>query len=55
MIHNKGDREGMWIKWIPFRYFYTYLLLVLGPLIIPPLMAAVAALVIPFFMIYYLC
>ena len=55
MIHNKGNREGMWIKWIPFRYFYTYLLLVLGPLIIPPLMAAVAALVIPFFMIYYLC
>ncbi len=45
----------MIIKWIPFRYFYTYLLLFLGPLIIPALLAAGAALCIPFYMLYICC
>lgn len=52
MVHNRGRRDSMIIKWIPFRYFYTYLLLVLGPIIIPPLMAAGTAVFIPFYMFY---
>jgi len=55
MIHNRGRRDTMIIKWIPFRYFYTYLLLVLGPLIIPPLIAAGAAVFIPFYMLLICC
>ncbi len=55
MIHNRGRRDTMIIKWIPFRYFYTYLLLVLGPLIISPLIAAGAAAFIPFYMLYICC
>ena len=45
----------MIIKWIPFRYFYTYLLLILGPIIIPPLMAVGMAVFIPFYMLYISC
>lgn len=52
LIHNKGRRDTMIIKWIPFRYFYTYLALVFAPLIIPPLCAVCAAICIPFFMLF---
>lgn len=55
LIHNRGRRDDMIIKWMPFRYFYTYLLLLLGPLIIPPLMAAGTAIAIPFYMLMICC
>jgi len=34
LIHNKGNYESMWIKWMPLRYFLAYLFLILGPPII---------------------
>ena len=34
MIHNKGNYESMWIKWMPLRYFLAYLFFIFGPIII---------------------
>ena len=30
-IHNKGNYESMWIKWMPLRYFLAYICLIFGP------------------------
>jgi hypothetical protein len=34
LIHNKGNYERMWIKWMPLRYFLAYIFLIFGPPII---------------------
>ena len=38
MIHNKGNYEGMWIKWMPLRYFLAFIFFIFGP----PIIAAFA-------------